>query len=95
MVKHPWPLLEISLSGFHRLATLNINTYLPGGKMGSVDCWAGVGLIFHVLLHVAVFAQLALECNPLVFQLTAKRLASSLIIHEVPKYTSLFRFSLS
>ena len=28
MVKHPWPLLEISLSDFHRLATLNINTYL-------------------------------------------------------------------
>ena len=31
MVKHPWPLLEISLSDFHRLATLNINTYLPIG----------------------------------------------------------------
>ena len=29
MVKHPWPLLEISLSAFHGLATLNINTYLP------------------------------------------------------------------
>ena len=29
MVKHPWPLLETSLSDFHRLATLNINTYLP------------------------------------------------------------------
>ena len=29
MVKHPWPLLEISLSGFRGLATLNINTYLP------------------------------------------------------------------
>ena len=29
MVKHPWPLLEISLSDFHRLATLNISTYLP------------------------------------------------------------------
>ena len=29
MVKHPWPLLEISLSDFCRLATLNINTYLP------------------------------------------------------------------
>ena len=29
MVKHPWPLLEISLSDFHRLATLNIDTYLP------------------------------------------------------------------
>ena len=28
MVKHPWPLLEISLSGFRGLATLNINTYL-------------------------------------------------------------------
>ena len=27
MVKHPWPLLEISLSDFRRLATLNINTY--------------------------------------------------------------------
>ena len=29
MVKHPWPLLEISLSDFRGLATLNINTYLP------------------------------------------------------------------
>ena len=29
MVKHPWPLLEVSLSDFCRLATLNINTYLP------------------------------------------------------------------
>ena len=30
MVKHPWPLLEISLSDFRGLATLNIkkNTYL-------------------------------------------------------------------
>ena len=29
MVKHPWPLLEISLSDFRRLATLNIiPTYL-------------------------------------------------------------------
>ena len=28
-VKHPWPLLEISLSDLRRLATLNINTYLP------------------------------------------------------------------
>ena len=27
MVKHPWPLLEISLSDFRRLATLNINTH--------------------------------------------------------------------
>ena len=29
MVKNPWPLMEISLSDFRRLATLNINTYLP------------------------------------------------------------------
>ena len=29
MVKHPWPLLEISLSDFRRLATLNTCTYLP------------------------------------------------------------------
>ena len=28
MVIHPWPLLEISLSDFRWLATLNINTYL-------------------------------------------------------------------
>ena len=27
MIKHPWPLLEISLSDFRGLATLNINTY--------------------------------------------------------------------
>ena len=29
MVKHPWPLMEISLSDFRKLATLNIDTYLP------------------------------------------------------------------
>ena len=29
MVKHPWPLLEISLSDFRRLATLKSNAYLP------------------------------------------------------------------
>ena len=29
MVKHPLPLLEISLSDFRGLVTLNINTYLP------------------------------------------------------------------
>ena len=29
MVKHPWPVLEIILSDFRRLARLNINTYLP------------------------------------------------------------------
>ena len=29
MVKHPWPLLEISLSDFRRLTTLNIYTYPP------------------------------------------------------------------
>ena len=29
MVKHPWPLLEISVSDFRRLTTLKINTYLP------------------------------------------------------------------
>ena len=28
MVRHPWPLLEISLSDFRSLATLNINTNL-------------------------------------------------------------------
>ena len=29
MVKHPWPLLEISLSDFRGLTALNLNTYLP------------------------------------------------------------------
>ena len=29
MVKHPWPLLEISFSDFRRLAMLNRNSYLP------------------------------------------------------------------
>ena len=29
MVKHPWLLLDLSLSDFRRLATLNIDTYLP------------------------------------------------------------------
>ena len=35
MVKHPWPLLEISLSDFRRLATLNINTYDTFEQTGS------------------------------------------------------------
>ena len=30
MVKHPWSLLEISLSDFRRLATLDMITYLLG-----------------------------------------------------------------
>ena len=29
MLKLPWPQLEISLSDFRGLATLNMNTYLP------------------------------------------------------------------
>ena len=33
MVKHPWPLLEISPSDFRGLATLNINTYLPKSSL--------------------------------------------------------------
>ena len=33
MVKHPWPLLETSLSDFRRLATLNINNFLPTYKI--------------------------------------------------------------
>ena len=37
MVKHPWPLLEISLSDFRGLATLNINTYLPTFEMEEGD----------------------------------------------------------
>ena len=39
MVKHPWPLLEISRSDFRGLATLNINTYLPRAKaeLGSLS----------------------------------------------------------
>ena len=48
-----------------------------------------------MLLRAAIFGQFPLERNSLVFQLTAKRLASSLIIHEVPEYTSVFRFPLS
>ena len=41
MVKHPWPLLGMSLSDFRRLATLNVNTYLPrtserGGRRGDL-----------------------------------------------------------
>ena len=37
MVKHPWPLLEIILSDFRRLATLNINTYLTTQPLFSKD----------------------------------------------------------
>ena len=32
MVKHPLPLLEISLSDFRGLTTLNVNTYLPSER---------------------------------------------------------------
>ena len=46
--------------------------WVAGSKMGSVDCWAAVDSIFHVLLRAAIFVQLPLERNPLVFQLTAK-----------------------
>ena len=37
MVKHPWLLLEISLSDFRGLATLNINTYLPNSLIKSLN----------------------------------------------------------
>ena len=36
MVKHPWPLLEISLSDFRGLTTLNINTYLYNRRLYEV-----------------------------------------------------------
>ena len=36
MVKHLWPPLEISLSDFRGLATLNINTYLPTYLQASI-----------------------------------------------------------
>ena len=39
MVKHPWPLLEISLSDFRGLATLNTNTYLPGKPNRTRTCF--------------------------------------------------------
>ena len=41
MVKHPWPLLETSLSDFRSLATLNLNTYLPTyfGAWFGMDSW--------------------------------------------------------
>ena len=38
MVKHPWPLLEISLSDFRGLATLNINTYLQLSSQLFIPC---------------------------------------------------------
>ena len=37
MVKHPWHLLEISLSDFRGLATLNRNTYLPTESRNEVS----------------------------------------------------------
>ena len=37
MVKHPWPLLEITLSDFRRLATLNINTYLRASEVTNLS----------------------------------------------------------
>ena len=46
MVKHPWPLLEISLSDFRRLATLNIiPTYLPDDR-SSINCiWENTSVV--------------------------------------------------
>ena len=46
MVKHPWPLLEISLRG---LATLNINTYLP------IDTILCVCIFFVLFLEKPVY----------------------------------------
>ena len=58
MVKHPWPLLEISLSDFRGLATLNINTYpyLP------VTILFGS---FSIMLFLALMARLFMAQNML------------------------------
>ena len=45
MVKHPWPLLEISLSDFRRLATLNIYTYLPV-SFANLSVWPGIKVCY-------------------------------------------------
>ena len=45
MVKHPWPLLEISLSDFRRLATLNIYTYLPTYLPAEISLFQAISTI--------------------------------------------------
>ena len=55
MVKHPWPLLEISLSDFRGLATLNINTYLPTYLRIDLQCK------FYTRLQ-CIFSLISLRC---------------------------------
>ena len=45
MVKHPWPLLEISVSDFCGLARLNISTYLPTYLISYLFCIAGCAAV--------------------------------------------------
>ena len=72
MVKHPWPLLEISLSDFHRLATLNINTYLP-----TYQPEVSYKVVFY-------FVRSEQNCNVL-FEVLAGPLLESHRSHMVPK----------
>ena len=58
MVKHPWPLLEIRLSDFRRLATLNINTYLPQpAYLACVIIWLAV--VVAILMEMKMVTTMA------------------------------------
>ena len=68
IVKHPWPLLEISLSDFRRLATLNMNTYLPTYLPASIIC-----LLFHTVIFIVIFIfNEGCPSDEVVFQVTLK-----------------------
>ena len=59
MVKHPWPLLEKSLSDFRGLATLNINTYLP--MKSHFD------LLVQIQTKVSVIFDILMRCNSRIY----------------------------
>ena len=72
MVKHPWPLLEISLSDFCGLATLNMNAYLPNGKENFLfsiflSCFHFVSVF--VSLFICLFVSLHRQNNFLIINI--------------------------
>ena len=88
MVIHPWPLLEISLSDFRGLVTLNINTYLPTYFL--------VAIIMSLLPLPFFEGVVVLWCDPLTLQPAESRRvgsnpgrALSLEIHDKGSQTRL------
>ena len=88
IVKHPWPLLEVSLSDFRRLAKLNINTYLPTYLANkSFVCNRPATRTLALVTNEACTARLRCTCAPQLDSLCSSRTSSkSLERNCLPSY---------